>query len=93
MMRPGDVQTKFMPDETEEKKALPEGRVMVVVLRPFKYNGTFVQEGDTIEMNQDRAVNHMRVGDLERDDELIQQVKDRRIAAAEAAKGDAEGDW
>ena len=60
---------------------------------PFMYNGSFVREGDEIDMNEDRAVNHMRAGDVERDEELIQKIKDRRTAAAQAAIADAGGDW
>lgn len=66
---------------------------MVKVLKAFKYNGEFVYEGDVIEMNENRAVNHMRVGDLERDEALIEKIKQERIAAAEAAAKDAGGDW
>lgn len=80
-------------EKVNPSSSLPEGRVLVKIVRPFKYNGVFVSEGDEVEMNEDRAVNHMRIGDVERQDELIKKVKDRRIAAAEAAKGDALGDW
>lgn len=88
-MRAEDVRNKKMAEETK----LPEGRVLVKVLKPFKYNGEFVDVGQEINMNEDRAVNHMRVGDLERDESLIEKVKARRIAAAEAAKSDAAGEW
>ncbi len=78
--------------ETAETK-LPEGRVMVTIKTGFMYNGTFVNEGEVVEMNVDRAVNHMRVGDVERDEELIAKVKEARTAKAKAAQADAEGDW
>ena len=77
----------------ENEKNLPEGRVMVKIIRPFKYNGTFVEAGAEVEMNEERAVNHMRAGDVERQEPLIEKIKQRRIAAAEAAKADAGLDW
>lgn len=79
--------------EDTQATPLAEGRVLVKVIKPFKYNGEFVEEGQTIEMNEARAVNHMRVGDIERDEDLIQKIKDQRTAAAEAAIADAGGDW
>ncbi len=91
-MRPEDINTKHMGDETINQ-ALPEGRVLVKVLKPFKYNGEFVDVGQMIDMNESRAVNHMRVGDLERNEELIEKIKQQRVAAAEAARADAEGEW
>ncbi len=57
------------------------------------YNGTMVQEGEQVEMNDERAVNHMRVGDVERDEALIDKIKSKRHAAATAAIADAEGSW
>ena len=79
--------------DENENKPLPSGRTTVKILRPFKYNGQFVQEGQMVDMNEDRAVNHMRAGDVERNEELIIKVKQRRQAAAEAAAADAKGDW
>lgn len=79
--------------EVAENEQLPAGKVRATILRPFKYNGEFVQAGDVVVMNEERAVNHMRVGDVERQEDLIAKVKERRIAAAEAAKADAGGDW
>ena len=79
-----------MPDE---KIDLPDGRVMVVIAKPFMYNGNLLKVGDKVEMNRNRAVNHMRVGDVERDDVLIAEVKQVRVDAAEAAKADAQGEW
>jgi len=70
-MHPQDVTRKIMAEDNQ----LPAGRVMVKILSPFKYNGTFVQAGDVVEMNEDRAVNHMRVGDVERNEELIAKIK------------------
>lgn len=81
-----------MSDSNNENQ-LPEGRVNVTVKSGFMYNGTFVTEGEVIEMNIDRAVNHMRAGDIERDEELIAKVKDDRVAKAKAAQADAEGEW
>jgi len=80
-MRPGDAKTKHME------------RVKVKIVRPFKYNGQFVEAGQEVEMNEDRAVNHMRVGDVERNEDLIKKIKERRAAAADAAKADAQKDW
>lgn len=77
-------------DQNLKKK---DGRVLVKIIKPFKYNGEFVQEGQEVEMNEDRAVNHMRVGDVERQDDLINKVKQRRIDAAKAAQDDASRDW
>lgn len=77
----------------DEKKTLPDGRVQVKVLKGFMYNGSMVNPDDVIEMNLERAVNHMRVGDVERQEDLIEKVKASRVAAAEAAKADAEGEW
>ncbi len=92
MIRPEDARNKNMGDETPATP-LAEGRVMVKILKPFKYNGNFVEEGQLVEMNESRAVNHMRVGDIERDEELIKKIKDQRTAAANAAIADAGGDW
>lgn len=78
-------------DIQEDK--LPSGRVKVTVKSAFMYNGTFVKEGDVIDMNEERAVNHMRVGDLERDEALITRIKEKRAAAAKQLQDDAEGDW
>ncbi len=84
-----------MSDENKETvgEQLPEGRVQVTVKSAFMYNGTFVKEGDVIDMNVERAVNHMRVGDVERDEELIAKVKEDRKAKADALRADAEGEW
>lgn len=68
-------------------------RVNVKVLKPFMYNGSFVKEGEEIDMNESRAVNHMRVGDLSRDETLINKVKAERLGAAKAAQADAEAEW
>jgi hypothetical protein len=68
-------------------------KVKIKILRPFQYNGKFVNEGDEIEMNEERAVNHMRVGDVERDEQLIKKIKEQRQAAAEAAIVDAQANW
>jgi len=81
MMRAGDARTKHME------------RVKVKIIRPFKYNGTFVEAGQEVDMNEERAVNHMRVGDVERNENLIKKIKERRAAAADAAKADANKDW
>lgn len=72
---------------------MPEGRVTVKVLKGFMYNGTMLKAGDSVEMNEDRAVNHMRAGDLERDEKVVEKVKARRLGAAKAAQADASGDW
>lgn len=77
----------------DENKSLPEGRVMAKILVPFQYNGTMLKVGDVVEMNEERAVNHMRAGDVERDEALISKIKQRRVDAAEAAKSDANADW
>lgn len=83
-----------MSEESESlPSSLPNGRVMAKILKPFKYNGEFVQAGDVVEMNEERAVNHMRVGDIERQEDLINKIKQQRIDAADAAKSDAGGDW
>lgn len=81
MIRPGDITNKSMK------------RINVKILKPFMYNGTMLQIGDVVEMNDERAVNHMRAGDVERDEGLINEIKERRSAAAEAAMDDAKGDW
>jgi len=71
-----------------------EKRVKVKILRPFMYNGELLKEGqEDVDMNIERAVNHMRAGDVERQDDVIAEVKQARSAAADAAKADAEGDW
>lgn len=72
---------------------MSEGKVKVKILKSFMYNGIDLAPGDEVEMNFSRAVNHMRVGDVERDEELIATIKAERIARAEAAKKDAQGDW
>lgn len=81
MIRPADTRNKSMK------------RVNVKILKPFVYNGMMLQTGDVAEMNDERAVNHMRAGDVERDEGLINEIKERRTAAAEAAMDDAKGDW
>lgn len=73
--------------------ALPDGRVLAKVLKPFQYNGVQLKEGDVVDFNEERAVNHMRAGDVERNEALINKIKQRRIDAAEAAKSDASQDW
>lgn len=75
------------------EKAMLEKRITVKILRPFMYNGKYVEAGSDVEMNIERAVNHMRVGDIERDENAIAEVKQARQAAAEAAAADAKGDW
>lgn len=57
------------------------------------YNGTLVKPGDEIEMNDERAANHMRAGDVERDEKVVEIIKARRLAAANAAAADASGTW
>lgn len=57
------------------------------------YNGQMVVAGAEVEMNENRAVNHMRVGDVERQEKLVERVKQRRLGAAKAAQKDAEGKW
>lgn len=68
-------------------------KVTVTIVNPFMYNGTMLKAGDEVELPRDRAVNHMRVGDVERDDALIEAVKQERKAKAEAAIADANKDW
>ena len=85
--------TKMSDENKDVEQANKSGRVLVKILKAFMYNGSFVREGGEIDMNEDRAVNHMRAGDVERDEELIQKIKDRRTAAAQAAIADAGGDW
>lgn len=77
----------------EDNQLLPEGRVLVKVLKPFMYNGVFVKPGDKVEFNEERAVNHMRAGDVERQEELIAKIKSQREAKAEAAIADAKAEW
>jgi len=76
----------------EETKTQPE-RVKVEILKSFMYNGKRVQPGDIVEFNEDRAVNHMRAGDIKRDESLIKKIKEQRIAEAEALKTDAQKEW
>lgn len=68
-------------------------KVKVKVAKPFMFNGLFVKPGDEVEMNEERAVNHMRAGDLERNEEVISKIKARREASANAALADAKGEW
>lgn len=68
-------------------------KVKVKIVKPFMYNGKMLSKDEEVEMNIARAVNHMRVGDVERDEVLVDRIKQERIAAAEAAKADAQGDW
>ncbi len=68
-------------------------RVSVKIAKAFQYNGSFVREGDEVDMNESRAVNHMRVGDVVRDESLINKVKAERLGAAKAAQADAEAEW
>lgn len=68
-------------------------KIKVKILKSFFYNGILVKEGDEVEMNKERAVNHMRAGDIKRDEQLIKKIKEQRLAAAEAAKSDALEDW
>ena len=68
-------------------------RVKVKVAKPFMYNGNLLDVGSEVEMNDERAANHMRAGDVERDERLILIIKARREAAASAAIADARGDW
>jgi hypothetical protein len=83
-----------MSDEnTIDTPVISQDRVVVKILKPFMYNGSFVREGDEVEMNEARAVNHMRVGDVERNEDLIKKIKEQRTSAAQAAIADAEGDW
>lgn len=70
-----------------------EKRVTAKIAKPFMYNGVLLEVGQEVEMNIERAVNHMRVGDVERDEDAINEVKAARQAAAEAATADAKGDW
>lgn len=82
-----------MPDQNITPEPANPGRTKVKILKPFQYNGQFVHPGDEVDMNEERAVNHMRAGDVDRDEVLINKIKTRRVAAAEAAKADAGGDW
>lgn len=68
-------------------------RVKVKIAKPFMYNGVMVQPGDEVEMFADRAYNHMRVGDVERDENVVSEIKAKREAAAKAALADAQKDW
>jgi hypothetical protein len=70
-----------------------EKRITAKIVKPFIYNGALLEAGQEVEMNIERAVNHMRVGDVERNEEAIGEVKASRQAAAEAAQADAKGDW
>lgn len=70
-----------------------EKRVTAKIAKPFMYNGELLAVGQEVDMNIERAVNHMRVGDVERDEDAINEVKAARQAAAEAATADAKGDW
>lgn len=81
MVRPGDGRNKTMQ------------KLKVKILRAFKYNGEFVAPGQEVEMNEERAANHMRAGDIERNEELISKIKAQREAAATAAIADARKDW
>jgi hypothetical protein len=67
--------------------------IKVKILKAFKYNGTFVEPGQVVDMNEARAVNHMRAGDVERDEALISKIKAQREAEATAAIADARKDW
>lgn len=68
-------------------------KIKVKVLKPFQYNGVYVGVGEEVEMNEERAVNHMRVGDVERNEQLIIKIKEQRAAAAEAVIADAQKNW
>ena len=68
-------------------------KINVKIAKPFMFNGQMLNVGDEVEMNASRAVNHMRVGDVERDEDLIAEIKASRIADAKSAQADAEGDW
>lgn len=68
-------------------------KIKAKVIRPFMYNGKMLKKGEVVEFNIERAVNHMRVGDLERNEEAIKKVKEKRRGQAEALLKDAEKDW
>lgn len=70
-----------------------EKRITAKVLKPFMYNGTLLEVDQEVDLNIERAVNHMRVGDVERNEDAIAEVKAYRQAAAESAQADAKGDW
>lgn len=76
-----------------DTKELAPGRVLAKIVRAFMYNGTMLEVGQSVDMNEERAVNHMRAGDVERDNALVEKVKNRRLEAAKAAQADAEGNW
>ncbi len=56
----------------------------IKVKAPFMYNGKMLQAGDEEEMNEDKAVRHMRAGDLEKDQKAIEKYKNKMIAKHEA---------
>lgn len=69
-------------------------RVKVKILKPFMYNGKMLEvDQEDVDMNIERAVNHMRVGDVERNEEVVNEVKQARLDAANSAAADAKGDW
>lgn len=68
-------------------------KLTVKIVKPFMYNGTMVRTGQDIEMNFGRAVRHMRVGDIERNESAIKQYKLALKSEAEAKLKDAESDW
>ena len=71
---------------------MPE-KVKVTIRQPFMYNGTLAKVGDVVDMYDERAYNHMRAGDVERDEAIIATVRQRRLAAAEAAHKNASESW
>ena len=54
------------------------------VLKPFMFNGKMLQTGEEAEMNEDRAVRHMHVGDVEKNAKAIEQYKNKMINKAQA---------
>lgn len=58
-------------------------KVKCKVLKPFMYNGKLLVEGEIAEFYTDRAARHMRIGDLEKDENVVEAYKNKLRAEAE----------
>lgn len=68
-------------------------KLKVKVLKPFMYNGTMLRYGQEVELDFNRAVRHMRFGDVERNEDAIKTYKARLEAEAQAQIESAKSDW
>jgi len=67
--------------------------LVVKVINPWLYNGVMLKEGEDIELNFNKAIRHMKVGDVERDEDGIKRYKATQKSNAEAQLRDSQADW